>query len=314
MTERPLPDAGLFRLAPVPMWHEDMTDAVRELDALGADSEEHLRRLLSDPEVFGTVVGAIRVRDVSDRLVSTFGGTREMHLSGIDQRLATPEWLAAFIDALVGVWRGENSGNSVLAIRTWDGDRLTGLLEWFAPMLGDRPDWANAVIAFVDTSERDRLAQVVQMVAAAERVVLGATSEEEMFAEVCALAVESGYVMSWAGLADSEPPYRVRPIAVAGQLGVAAEEINVQWDDSPLGRGPTGTAVRTGEPVVIPDVAVDPAFAPWAEHAVEAGIASTLSLPLSADGLRGALVVHSDQVGAFQSEDVALLLRLAEHL
>ncbi len=295
------------------MWHEDLSGAVTALDAIGAASEDDIRAALGDPATFERVVGGVRILDVNDRLLATLGGTREFHVRGIDERFATPEWVAAFVDALVGVWRGDHAGRSDIAIRNMDGDRLTGILEWFAPPgPAEVPDWSNVVITFTDTTERDQLARVVRMVSEAERALVMSATEEEMLAEVCRVAVEEGgYVMAWAGFAEDEAPHRIVPVAGSGYREVSLDEVDVRWDHSDLGGGPSGEAVRSGRPVVVADVASDPSFAPWRERAGAVGVAATASFPLLGEGLRGVLTVHSGRVGGFSSADVELLSRFA---
>src|SRR4029077_15355660 len=79
------------------------------------------------------------------------------------------------------------------------------------------------------------------------------------------------------------------------------------WDDSPLGQGPAGRAIRTGRPVVM-DVATDPGFAPWRDSALAHGYREVAAFPL----MRGAtpfgpLILYSAQNGFFTSERVELL-------
>jgi len=87
------------------------------------------------------------------------------------------------------------------------------------------------------------------------------------------------------------------------------------WADSERGRGPTVTAIRTGQPVVARDILTDPAFAPWREQALKRGYASSITLPLLANGQTlGALTIHAAEPDAFQAEEVKLLTELANDL
>lgn len=294
------------------MWHEDLSGAVAAIRALDVSSEAELRERLADPEVLMGVVGGIRIVNVNVRLVELLGGSKEEHLAGIDERFATPEWYEAFLDALAAVWRGEHAGASSVVLRAVDGDLRSGTLEWFAPPGLAGPDWENVVITFVDSTERDRLARVVAMVSAAERAVLTATCEEEMLAEVCRIIVDrGGFLMAWAGFAEPEPPHRIIPVATAGYDGFDPGAIRVNWDDSELGMGPSGLALRDGVAHVVNDVGSDPSYAPWREAAMEAGVAASVALPVIGEGVRGVLSVKADRIGAFGDDEMDLLSRLA---
>jgi light-regulated signal transduction histidine kinase (bacteriophytochrome) len=62
-------------------------------------------------------------------------------------------------------------------------------------------------------------------------------------------------------------------------------------------------------------VLTDPGFAPWREEAVKRGYASSLVLPLLADGRAfGALTIYARQPDGFSDEEVALLAELAGDL
>ena len=305
----------VFRYAPVAMWHEDLSDVVSRLGEVGARSEDELRAALADPSIVVSLADGIRILDVNDRLVELLGGDRELHMSGVDERFFTPEWAAAFVDALVGVWNGETRGGSPVALRTLDGDRLTGELQWFAPPGPEGPEWRSVVITFVDSTERDVLVRIIRMVSEAERAVISATSEEEMLSEVCDIVVrEGGFLLAWAGFVDPDPPYAITPLAVAGYEQGGPETVRVRWDDSPLGDGPSGRAVRENAPQVVNDVANDPSYEPWRDAAKRAGVAASVSLPLTGDGVCGVLSVKSAEIGAFGDEEVELLHRLARNV
>jgi PAS domain S-box-containing protein len=126
---------------------------------------------------------------------------------------------------------------------------------------------------------------------------------------------KGGYRLAWIGLAEPDERKSVRPVAQAGFEEGYLETVNITWADDERGRGPTGTAIRTGKPAVNRNSETDPAFAPWREPAVERGFASAIALPLTlSTGTIGALVVYSTKVDAFDADEEELLRRLAEDL
>jgi len=75
------------------------------------------------------------------------------------------------------------------------------------------------------------------------------------------------------------------------------------------------TVRRTGEPVISNDIATDPAFPRWREEALKRGFASCAFLPLLANGTTfGMLSIYADKSGAFDDQEVDLLVRLAGDL
>ncbi|OPX21692.1 MAG: hypothetical protein B1H03_06120 [Planctomycetales bacterium 4484_113] len=74
-------------------------------------------------------------------------------------------------------------------------------------------------------------------------------------------------------------------------------------------------AIRAGKPTIGRDIRRDPAFAPWREEALKRGYASSIALPLIADGKTlGALNIYSGELEAFDAEEVELLSELADDL
>ncbi len=150
----------------------------------------------------------------------------------------------------------------------------------------------------------------------ARRALLRSEREAELLDHICRIAVdEAGYRLAWVGFAEDDAEQTVRPVAQAGYEAGYLESITVTWADTPLGRGPTGTAIRTGRPVVGHSFLTDPELAPWREQAIQHGFASSLAVPLRADGSAfGALTIYATTPDAFSAEDVELLAGLADDL
>ena len=162
-------------------------------------------------------------------------------------------------------------------------------------------------------ADHERVRDVVR---SARRALLRAASEAELLAAICRIATdEAGYRLAWVGFADDDPDQTVRPVAQAGSEEGLLGMIAVTWADTPLGRGPTGTAIRTGDPAVGRDFRTDPGLAPWREQAIQHGYASSLALPLRADDRTfGALTICATAPDAFSADDVDLLAGLADDL
>ncbi len=144
-----------------------------------------------------------------------------------------------------------------------------------------------------------------------------ATSENSLLKDICHIVTDiGGYRMAWIGYAEYDDRKTVRPAADSGYTSGYLLRVNVTWSaDDERGHGPTGTAIRTGEPQIIKHVDADPHFKPWLAEAKKRGYESVLGLPLIHDDRTfGALTIYSDRSDAFDQEEVSLLSELADEL
>ena len=119
-----------------------------------------------------------------------------------------------------------------------------------------------------------------------------------------------GYRMCWLGMA--RPDGSVEPVAISGDIRGYLEHIKDRWDDTPLGRGPTGTSIRTGKPDIVNDIRRTPRFSPWKEQALARGFFSVAAIPLREDGkVVGALTVCANTPNSFDPEAVEELTAFA---
>ena len=148
------------------------------------------------------------------------------------------------------------------------------------------------------------------------RVLVRATREHLLLGEVCRVIVEEGgYRMAWVGYAERDEAKTVSPVAYVGFEEGYLEKLNVTWADTERGRGPTGTAIRTGQPYVIKDIVNDSSYTPWRKQALKRGFASSIALPLIAEGQTlGALNIYAAQPNAFDRQEIGLLVELANDL
>ena len=146
----------------------------------------------------------------------------------------------------------------------------------------------------------------------ASQAFLGDLDTEVIIEGICRLAVDRfGLQMAWVGLV-AEGSFDVRPAFAYGFEKGYLDSIRVTWDDSPTGRGPTGTAIRTGQATVINHVESDPTFAPWREAAQARGYRSSAALPLChGEQVLGALNVYSAEPAYFTDQRVQVLQSFA---
>ncbi len=164
--------------------------------------------------------------------------------------------------------------------------------------------------------ELRRVNRALKALSACNQAVIRAADEAALMEEMCRVAVEkAGYRLAWVGLAWQDDQKTVQPAAQWGFEDSYLENINITWADNELGRGPTGTAIRTRQPSVCQNVLTDPAFAPWRADAAARGYGSSIALPLAAgEGPTAALNIYAAEPDAFDAEEVNLLKELADDL
>jgi PAS domain S-box-containing protein len=164
--------------------------------------------------------------------------------------------------------------------------------------------------------ELQRLNRALRTLSECNQAMVRAREERGLVEDICRILVEEGgYRMAWAGYAQQDESKSVRPVAWAGIEDGYLETVRITWGEDECGRGPTGRAIRTGQPSVARRVQDDPEFAPWREEALRRGYASSIGLPLLADGRPfGALMIYSESAEAFDAEEVQLLTELAHDI
>ncbi|MGE0080494.1 MAG: PAS domain S-box protein [Thiohalomonadaceae bacterium] len=165
--------------------------------------------------------------------------------------------------------------------------------------------------------ELRRLNRALRTLSRGNETLVRAQSEEQLLGDVCRVLVEvGGYRLAWVGYPQQDAARTVKPMASAGAAAGYLDSVRVSWSESdPTGNGPTGIAIRTGEPYIVRDVATGTNAASWREQAARHGFASAIALPLrSAGTLLGALTIDAAEADAFDDAEVALLRELADDL
>jgi PAS domain S-box-containing protein len=159
-----------------------------------------------------------------------------------------------------------------------------------------------------------RLGRVLKALKDSSLAMVRSTSEAEYLAEVCKIVVQDcGHAMVWFGFAEDDAEKSVRPAAYSGFEQGYLETLRITWADTDLGRGPTGSAIRIGQPGICRDTLTDPALAPWRAEAVKRGYASSIAVPLLAGGRAfGAITIYAKEPDAFSEDEVKLLTQLAD--
>lgn len=130
-----------------------------------------------------------------------------------------------------------------------------------------------------------RINRVLSFVSQINQMVTRTRDISLVFQEACNIAVDYGqYVMAWIGAVDYTNR-KVAPIITAGRVDNYFADIpQISIDDNEYGRGPTGTAVRSGKAYYCNDIASDMLMLPWRGEALKRGYQSSVTLPLFVNG------------------------------
>ena len=170
-----------------------------------------------------------------------------------------------------------------------------------------------------DITERKRvesriaqLNRLLRTISEINQLIVRERDRDRMLKEACRILIERGeFLMAWVGFAD-EASGVVVPAVWAGREDGYLRSITVRFDDTPLGRGPTGSAIREGPGIIVNDWETDESVAPWREDGRRHGYRSSASFPLVIGGkILGALTVYMGEAGAFDADLTDLLSKLS---
>lgn len=146
--------------------------------------------------------------------------------------------------------------------------------------------------------------------------LLNSSTEADLLAEYCRIAVEAGgYQMAWIGLGDTGPEKIVRIISHFGREEGYLGFGKITWDESALGNGPTGRAIRTGQVQFVENIATDPAMIPWREEALRRGYRSSIAVPFKlSNEAMACLTVYRVKSDVWSAPERKLLQEIAADL
>ena len=155
------------------------------------------------------------------------------------------------------------------------------------------------------------------MVNDCNQTLVRAANEKQLLEDICRIIVEKGgYRLAWVGFISKDRPDMIVPAARMGyDNGYVDQRESHARTTTERGSGPTGTAIKSGQPAITRYTATDPSFAPWREEALKRGYASIVSLPLRSKGSSiGCLNIYSTKADAFDPAELKLLMELADDL
>ena len=294
---------------------QDITDRKQAEDALRASEEKFSKTFHASPDS----VNLNRLSDgvyldINEGFTRITGYTAEDVLG----RSSLPGELGIWVRAedrlrlQEGLRRDGHVEGLEAPFRRKDGSVLTGLMS--ASLIEIHGEACVLSITRDITelrSQARQLERLTQMYAALSQVnqaIVWSPDREALVAKICEVMVEFGkFSMAWIGWNDPV----TREVRVASSYGDRMgylDALHVRSDDTPMGRGPTGIAIREGRPCVLNDFIGDAETNPWHEHAGRAGYASSAAFPIRQQGeVCGALMVYASEKDFFGPHETALL-------
>lgn len=287
----------------------------RRTDAALRESEERYRQLAeSAADAIFTIDASGRILYINSAGSRLFGRAPEAVI-GENVELLTPHG-AAFV-GLSKVTDVLRSGRSMRLVERMPAEK--NCQSWFDLLLvplRDRSGKAASVLGIArDITELKknearitRLNRMYAFLMRTNEAIVRVRDMESLFMETCRIVVESGgFKMAWVGLLDRATG-AIRMISCHGIEEGVRESLRMSFRDEPAGQGPLERAVRSGEIVVVNDIANDPGTAPWKAVAAELGFRSIAAMPFfSGKNVVASMVIYSDEIDFFDKEEVELL-------
>lgn len=299
---------------------EDIT-ARKQAEAALAQSEERHRTLIQAvPDI---------IAEVDEHLQYRWMNAAGLQFFGADAigRNAT-EFMVGEAAALDTLWAvrplltgAMESGRVESLQRRQDGAQR--LLEWHCrPLRNEDGAIIGALSVAHDITERrraereiTRLNRLLATLSDANKAIVRGTSEEELFQDVCRIAVERGGFLLAAVSMVAEDGDEVLPVASFGRDDGFLALRRVCLSDPQRNVGSVAQAILAGRPETRLWTLESYAVPPWREAARARGFEAVGSFPLRRDGqVVGTLDLYADGPEYFQHEERELLEELAADL
>ena len=162
----------------------------------------------------------------------------------------------------------------------------------------------------------EQVSRALRTLSAGNHAMLRATDEQGLLESMCAAIVsEGGYDTAVVWYRSDDELKSLRPMAQSGYAdGLdGLKQLKVSWADDEFGRGAVGSAIRSGESVVLRDVLTNPNYAKW--NAKIQDKTSVLACPLVVnEEVIGALAIYDTLKDTFEQSEIKLLCESADDL
>lgn len=177
----------------------------------------------------------------------------------------------------------------------------------------------NSLIKKLESAREEtrKSARLYEFLSAANDLILHANSENEIYTEICKLAIDTGG-FTFALIASPDKATKIfKPYTWAGfedgYLQVYDKYTNNTG--STAGDSPSWKVVEEGNYYYSNDIANDPIAAVWAHEALKRGYRAFINLPVKKQGaVSSLLILYSYKVNFFTDNELAMLVRVVENI
>lgn len=160
------------------------------------------------------------------------------------------------------------------------------------------------------TQELMRQKNVYDMLSQTNQAIVRMTNRDALFQEICRIIVDVGkFRFVWVGIVNSE----TQNVDATYRYGVDegyVDHLHLNLNDEV--KGPTVSAILSGEPSINNDFLSSTNTSPWHEIAKLAGIKASGVFPIKVNGaVIGVLNLYSDELGYFKPHLLPTLLEMA---
>jgi diguanylate cyclase (GGDEF)-like protein/PAS domain S-box-containing protein len=159
--------------------------------------------------------------------------------------------------------------------------------------------------------------RALRMLGACNDAMVRIDDEKKLLDEICRIVVEiGGYKLAGVGYAQHDAERSLLPMAAFGDHPEVVTAMRLSWGaDSPYGQGPAGRCIRSGKPIVYPDLEDDAQGFPWRDQALAMGYRSAITLPLrNLAGSFGFLGMYSGAAHDVQGDELRLLQEMVDNV
>lgn len=153
---------------------------------------------------------------------------------------------------------------------------------------------------FQDISEQLKNLHVLELNTQVSQVILSATDEEDSLRALCDVLVTHGsYPVVWIGYPLEGSGGEVKVAFASGLVDFPFDGMTSSLATRVKGRGPVGTALRTGRIQVVNDLPNGSRNEPWRERAAQFGLGSCVAIPFNPGGRRAVVAIYDNHTHTF---------------
>ncbi len=147
------------------------------------------------------------------------------------------------------------------------------------------------------------------------QLIVTERNRDALLNKACEILSETrGFDLVWIGEIEKNN-YKIISKAFSGSYDAFLDLINVTWDDSPTGHGPTGKAIKTIKPCIVNNISNNLNFKPWIDAVNKHGFNSAIALPLTNnEKIFGNITIYSKSLNNFDIDELSLLKEVTADL